>query len=55
LVAPERSTPGVQPRYSACTIELVLTQRPVFHLALRQAEAFTRGVLGLIGLELRVA
>ena len=36
--APRRSTPGRQPRYSDLAIELVLTLRLVFHLALRQAE-----------------
>ena len=50
--APRRTTPGRQPRYSDLPIELVLTLRLVFHLALRQAEAFTRGVLRLLGLEL---
>ncbi len=52
--APCRSTPGGQPRYSDLAIELVLTLRLVFHLALRQAEGFTRSVLALLGLELRV-
>ena len=52
--APKRSTPGGQPRYSDLAVELVLTLRLVFHLALRQAEAFTRSVLALLGLELRV-
>ena len=31
-------------------VELVLTLRLVFHLALRQAEAFSRSVLRLLGL-----
>jgi transposase len=35
-------------------IELVLTLRLVFHLALRQAEGFTRSVLRLLGLGLSV-
>ncbi len=35
-------------------IELVLTLRLVFRLALRQAEAFSRSVLALLGLELAV-
>jgi len=35
-------------------IELVLTLRLVFHLALRQAEAFGRSVLRLLGLGLAV-
>ena len=39
--APRRTTPGGQPRYSDLAIELVLTLRLVFHLALRQAEAFS--------------
>ena len=52
--APRRSTPGGQPRYSDLAIELVLTLRLVFHLALRQAEAFSRSVLRLLGLELGV-
>ena len=52
--APRRSTPGRQPRYSDLAIELVLTLRLVFHLALRQAEEFTRSVLQLLGLALPV-
>ena len=52
--APRRTTPGGQPRYSNLAIELVLTLRLVFHLALRQAEAFTRSVLRLLGLELAI-
>ena len=35
-------------------IELVLTLRLVFHLALRQAEGFARSVLRLLGLDLSV-
>ena len=52
--APRRSTPGGQPRYSEMAIELVLTLRLVFHLALRQAEAFARSVLHLLGITLPV-
>lgn len=52
--APKRTTPGGQPLYSDLAIELVLTLRLVFHLALRQAEGFTRSVLRLLGLELSV-
>jgi hypothetical protein len=52
--APCRSTPGGQPRYSELAIELVLTLRLVFHLALRQAEGFTRSVLQLLGMALPV-
>ena len=48
--APQRSTPGRQPRYSDLAIELVLTLRLVFHLALRQAKGFARSVLALLGL-----
>ena len=43
--APRRTTPGGQRRYSDLAVELVLTLRLVFHLALRQAEACTRSVL----------
>ncbi len=52
--APRRSTPGGQPRYSDLIIELVLTLRLVFHLALRQAEGFARSVLQLLGMALPV-
>lgn len=52
--APGRNTPGGQPRYSELAIELVLTLRLVFHLALRQAEGFARSVLALPGLKLAV-
>ena len=50
--APRRRTPGGQPIYSDLAIELVLTLRLVFHLALRQAAAFTASVLRLLGVEL---
>lgn len=52
--APRRSTPGGQPLYSALAIELVLTLRLVFHLALRQAAGFVASVLRLLGAELPV-
>ncbi len=52
--APRRSTPGGQPRYADLAIELVLTLRLVFHLALRQAEGFARSVVVLLGLDLAV-
>src|SRR5919112_369452 len=52
--APRRSTPGSQARYADATIELVLTLRLVFHLALRQAEGFAASVLRLLGRDLRV-
>jgi Transposase DDE domain len=48
--APRRTTPGGQPRYSDPAIELVLTLRRVFHLALRQAEAFASSVLRFLAL-----
>lgn len=52
--APRRTTRGGQPRYADVAIELVLTLRLVFHLALRQAEGFVRSVLRLLGLDLLV-
>ena len=52
--APKRSSPGGQPLYCELAIELVLTLRLVFHLALRQAEAFSRSVLCLLGAALPV-
>ena len=53
-VAPRCSQPGSQPRCSGLAVELVPTLRLVFHPALRQAEAFARSVLALLGLKLRV-
>ena len=52
--APRRSTPGGQPHYSELAIELVLTLRLVFHLAMRQAEGFACSVLRLLGMALPV-
>jgi len=52
--APRRSSPGGQSLYSDLAIELVLALRLVFHLALRQIEAFSRSVLRLLGLALFV-
>jgi hypothetical protein len=52
--APQRSTPGGQAWYSDLAIELVLTLRLVFHLALRQAEGFAASVLRLLRQDLRV-
>jgi hypothetical protein len=52
--APRRTTPGGQAWYSDAAIELVLMLRPVFHLALRQAEGFATSVLRLLGQALRV-
>jgi Transposase DDE domain len=50
--APRRTTPGGQARYSDLAIQLVLMLRLVFHLALRQAEAFAGSVLRLLGFDL---
>ena len=50
--APRRTTRGGQRLYSDAAIELVLTLRLVFHLALRQAEGFARSVLRLLDLDL---
>ena len=52
--AARRTTPGGQARYSDLAIELVLTLRLVFHLALRQAEGFVGSVLRFLGLELSI-
>jgi len=52
--APRRTTPGGQAWYSDVAVELVLTLRLVFHLALRQAEGFATSVLRLLGQALRV-
>jgi hypothetical protein len=52
--APRRTTPGGQAWYSDVAVELVLTLRLVFHLALRQAEGFTGSVLRRLGQDLRI-
>ena len=52
--APSRNTPGGQAIYSDLAIEMVLMLRTVFHLALRQAEAFASSVLRLLGLDRRI-
>src|SRR5215469_2401859 len=52
--APRRNTPGGQAIYSDLAIEMVLMLRMVFHLALRQAEAFASSVLRLLSLNLCV-
>ncbi len=51
---PRRTTRGGQPLYTDMAIELVLTLRLVFHLALHQAEGLARSVLHLLGLDLSV-
>ena len=52
--APRRASRGGQPTYAGMAIEMVLTLRLVFHLALRQVEGFTRSVLRLLGLKIAV-
>ena len=52
--APRRNAPGGQATYSDLAIEMVLMLRTVFHLALRQAEAFAGSVLRILGLDLRI-
>ena len=52
--APRRTTPGGQSLYSDLAIELVLTLRLVFRLALRQAADFAASVLRLLGAGLPV-
>jgi transposase len=53
-LASRRTAPGGQAIYSDLAIEMVLVLRLVFHLALRQAEAFAGSVLRLLGLDLCV-
>ena len=52
--AAPRRTPGGRARYSDLAIELVLTLRLVFQLALRQAEGFVGSVLRPLGVELSI-
>jgi transposase len=52
--APRRTTRGGQLLYADMAVELALTLPLVVHLALRQAEGFTRSVLRLVGLDLSV-
>src|ERR1700733_8035407 len=52
--APRRISRGGQPTHADLAIEVVLTLRPIFHLALRQVEGFTRSVLRLLGLQIAV-
>ncbi len=47
--APRRVTRGGQPVYAEVAIELVLTLRLVFHLALRQVEGFARSICACSG------
>lgn len=50
--APKRSSPGGQALYPDLAIEFVLTLRLMFHLALRQAEAFACSVPRLLEVSL---
>jgi hypothetical protein len=52
LAGAQADEPSGQARYSDLAIQLVLMLRLVFHLALRQAEAFAGSVLRLLGLDL---
>ena len=52
--APRRTSRGGQPIYADMAIEVVLTLRLVFDLALRQVEGFTRSVMRLLGLQIAV-
>ncbi|MEO1459434.1 MAG: IS5 family transposase [Pseudomonadota bacterium] len=52
--APRRRSRGGQRRYSDLAIETVLMLATVFRLPLRQAEGFTRSLMGLMTLELAV-
>jgi hypothetical protein len=52
--APRRTSRGGQPIYADMAIEVVLTLRLVFRLALRQVEGLTRSVLRWLGLEIAV-
>ncbi|SDR48815.1 IS5 family transposase [Pseudovibrio sp. Tun.PSC04-5.I4] len=52
--ASKRTTRGGQPQYSALAIEVCLTARAVFGLALRQTQGFLRSVFRLMKLDLPV-
>jgi hypothetical protein len=52
--APRRTSRGGQSIYAGLAIEIVLTLRLLFHLALRQVESFTRSIMRLLGLEIAV-
>ena len=53
-VAPRRKTRGGQKRYSDLAIEVCLTLRAVFRLALRQTQGLARSVVYLLDLKLPV-
>lgn len=52
--SPRRRTRGGQTRYSDLAIEICLTLRVVFRLALRQTQGFMRSIAKLMGMELAV-
>lgn len=52
--APRRTTKGGQPGYSDLAIELCLTLRTVFRLALRQTQGLMRSIAKLMGLDVQV-
>ncbi|WP_299986039.1 IS5 family transposase [uncultured Ruegeria sp.] len=52
--SPRRKTRGGQPRYSDLAIEICLTLRVVFRLALRQTQGFMRSIAKLMGMEFLV-
>ncbi|MDP5221090.1 IS5 family transposase, partial [Ruegeria sp. 2205SS24-7] len=52
--SPRRKTRGGQPRYTDLAIEICLTLRVVFRLALRQTQGFMRSIAKLMGMELVV-
>ncbi|WP_170575656.1 transposase [Ruegeria atlantica] len=52
--SPSRKTRGGQSRYSDLAIEICLTLRVVFRLALRQTQSFVRSAVKLKGIDLVV-
>ncbi|MEP3331068.1 transposase, partial [Sedimentitalea sp.] len=52
--SPRRKTRGGQARYTDLAIEICLTLRVVFRLALRQTQGFMRSIAKLMGLDLVV-
>ncbi|MFA3919299.1 IS5 family transposase [Ruegeria hyattellae] len=52
--SPRRKTRGGQSRYSDLAIEICLTLRVVFRLALRQTQGFVRSIARLMGVDLVV-
>ncbi len=52
--APRRVSPGGQRRYSDMAIEMCLTLRTVYHLALRQTQGFMGSIGKLMGADIPV-